>query len=104
MKRYPDVDPRQLGALYTEHVEAMTTEGLHGKSTIAAQLALRDKRNQELATELDALQGKMFNIEHALLDNGCDCTTPNVHDDLEHLCLACKIRMCINFSNNTETP
>lgn len=43
MKRlYADRDIIALGQHYTAHVGAMTTEGLHSKSEIAAELAARD--------------------------------------------------------------
>ncbi len=42
MALYPDQDHAALGDLYIRHVEAMTAEGLHAKSDIAAQLAWRD--------------------------------------------------------------
>lgn len=41
---YPKHDAEQLGEWYARHFEAMTAEGLHGKSDIAAQLAWRDKK------------------------------------------------------------
>jgi hypothetical protein len=41
---------------YTRHVMAMTTEGLHGKSDIAAELAARDMRIAELEQERDNLK------------------------------------------------
>lgn len=45
MKRYGDRDPIELdkaGNFYIRHVHAMTNEGLHAKSDIAAELAYRD--------------------------------------------------------------
>jgi hypothetical protein len=38
---------------YSRHLAAMTDEGLHDKSDIAWQLAVRDARIEELATFLD---------------------------------------------------
>jgi len=45
---YPPVDLFALGEHYIKHVEAMTAEGLHSKSDIAAQLAWRDQRIAQL--------------------------------------------------------
>ena len=42
MTEYAPVCPISLGAHYTKHVSAMTSEGLHEKSDIAIQLAHRD--------------------------------------------------------------
>lgn len=57
MKRqYCDRDIEQLdedGNYYCTHVMAMTAEGLHEKSDIAAELAWRDR---EIADFLEALQ------------------------------------------------
>ncbi len=42
-KLYAKRDPRELGEFYTRHIMAMTEEGLHEKSDIAAELAYRDR-------------------------------------------------------------
>ena len=42
MSHYANRNIRALGAHYSKHVEAMTVEGLHEKSEIAAELAHRD--------------------------------------------------------------
>lgn len=52
--QYPDVDPRTVEPYYSRHVEAMTAEGLHAKSDIAAQLAWRDAEIARLTAELAA--------------------------------------------------
>jgi len=41
-KLYGDRDPRKQGKFYTDHLMAMTEEGLHDKSDIAMELAYRD--------------------------------------------------------------
>ena len=41
-KHYAKRDPEAQGTHYENHVYAMTTEGLHAKSAIAAELAHRD--------------------------------------------------------------
>lgn len=40
---------------YSRHVSAMTSEGLYGKSDIAAELAWRDQRIAELETQQHGL-------------------------------------------------
>lgn len=53
-KVYPkESDLRTLEPYFSLHMEAMTAEGLHLKSDIAEQLALRDKRIAELEVELE---------------------------------------------------
>jgi len=42
MRRYDNRDPAALEPYYSWHVQAMTEEGLHAKSAIAAELAFRD--------------------------------------------------------------
>lgn len=49
---YEKRNPRKQGKFYTDHVMAMTEEGLHEKSDIAAELAHRD-------IEIDFLQRKL---------------------------------------------
>lgn len=46
--QYAERDTESLGEFYTKHVAAMTVEGLHEKSAIAAELAIRDARINEL--------------------------------------------------------
>lgn len=41
-KRYGDRKPWTLEPHYSSHVSAMTSEGLHAKAAIAAELAFRD--------------------------------------------------------------
>ena len=48
MSEYADRDVIKLGKYYTRHVEAMTSEGLHEKSDIAAELAWRDLELERL--------------------------------------------------------
>lgn len=55
-KQYAERDPYKLdvaGGYYCRHVSAMTSEGLHSKSDIAAELGHRDMVISEL---LEALQ------------------------------------------------
>src|SRR5690242_6906128 len=59
-------DLHTLEPYYSRHVSAMTTEKLHGKSDIAAELAWRDQRIAQLETQqhgllsiLDAARAKV---------------------------------------------
>lgn len=51
-KLYGPRNPHELQPYYSEHVAAMTTEGLCGKSEIAAELAFRDQRLAEAVSLL----------------------------------------------------
>lgn len=74
MKRlYARFDPSTLEPHYSAHVSAMTSEGLHGKSEIAAELAHRDvqieslrRHNQSLADELNDWRDKYTALESQL--------------------------------------
>ena len=50
--QYAQRDHRALGEHYLRHVSAMTGEGLHAKSDIAAELAWRDARIDRLEQAL----------------------------------------------------
>jgi hypothetical protein len=52
-KEYPPCSPMALEPHYSRHVSAMTSEGLHSKSAIAEQLALRDQRLDDLLRALE---------------------------------------------------
>lgn len=45
---YAERDPRQLEPYFSQHMMAMTAEGLHMKAAIAEELAHRDKRIADL--------------------------------------------------------
>ena len=53
---YADRDPSKLEPWYSQHVNAMTAEGLHSKSDIAAELAHRDRQIRELMERIVALE------------------------------------------------
>ena len=55
-KQYADRDRQAQGSYYVTHVGAMTAEGLHSKSSIAAELAHRDIEIARLHAENTALQ------------------------------------------------
>jgi hypothetical protein len=69
MKLHYDLnrDPVKLGRYYTDHVAAMTREGLHSKSDIAAELAYRDLKIDVLLkvyqAAVDEHSGKHFESE-----------------------------------------
>ena len=54
-KLYPEQDHPALGDWYVKHVQAMTQEGLHAKSDIAAQLAWRDRLIEDLQGQVKKL-------------------------------------------------
>lgn len=53
MSEYGNRDTVNQGAEYIKHVSAMTGEGLHDKSDIAAELAHRDIQIQQLRKQLE---------------------------------------------------
>lgn len=53
MKRYAERDIEALGQHYANHVDAMTREGLHDKTAIAAELAFRDALLEQCEAALD---------------------------------------------------
>lgn len=59
MKLYAERDIIELGEYYTKHISAMTNEGLHSKSDIAAELAFRDAEIDQLKKEIDRLQNEI---------------------------------------------
>ena len=63
MNLYPPHDPRDLEPHYSRNVEAMTAEGLHEKSDIAAQLAARDAR-------IAAVQERLAMLDHVYSSPG----------------------------------
>lgn len=61
MNQYAERDPMELdkaGDYYCRHVSAMTKEGLHSKSAIAAELAHRDLEIDRLRTRLAEIEGQ----------------------------------------------
>jgi len=54
-KLYAERDIIEQGQVYCDHVNAMTAEGLHAKSDIAAELAHRDIEIARLKRELEVL-------------------------------------------------
>jgi len=65
-----DRDPEALEPFYTRHVSAMTAEGLHAKSDIAAELAYRDMQLQSSRLIAEKLAGVIERaIELVPVDN-----------------------------------
>jgi hypothetical protein len=59
---YQNVDVMALdrvGNYYCKHIMAMTAEGLHSKSDIAAQLGIRDLRIKQAEQQRDELQKRL---------------------------------------------
>ena len=54
MKLYTDADPADLEPEFSQHMEAMTIEGLNAKGAIAVQLALRDRHIASLVAAMAA--------------------------------------------------
>ena len=59
MSEYADRDTIAMSDVYGKHVSAMTAEGLHAKSDIAAELAHRDIRIADLERQLAEAQIRM---------------------------------------------
>ena len=53
INQYAQRDHRALGEHYLRHVSAMTGEGLHAKSAIAAELAWRDAEIERLRAAIE---------------------------------------------------
>lgn len=95
-KRYAERDHEALGQYYLNHVEAMTSEGLHSKADIAGELAWRDAEIDRLKGEKPAtvkMQGECAAIcrcgrqpcvEVDPVSQGCyiECTNPSCMDHL----------------------
>ena len=61
-KLYADREVIKQGSYYTAHVSAMTAEGLHSKSDIAAELAHRDIVIAKLKQAIGTISYKAENI------------------------------------------
>ena len=75
-KQYANRDPEAQGMHYITHVGAMTSEGLHSKSSIAAELAHRDieisrlhAENEALRTGYDAARLEVESLKKALAEH-----------------------------------
>ena len=55
-KLYSERDPMALEPYFSQHMAAMTAEGLHSKAAIAAELAFRDARIAALEAYAKSLE------------------------------------------------
>lgn len=62
MSEYAERDIDDLEPHYSTHVSAMTSEELHKKRDIAAELAYRDKRIEQLEARVKELETELFRI------------------------------------------
>lgn len=77
VRLYAKRDIMELGKFYTRHVDHMTSEGLHDKSSIAAELAYRDWYIAELEEALSKAalshaEGEAPNVYWVLFDATAD--------------------------------
>jgi hypothetical protein len=80
MAEYGKRDAMSLEPHYSRHVGAMTTEGLHAKSDIAAELAYRDARIAQLTKERELLAAEWRASE----DTSLGYETRSAHRDELH--------------------
>lgn len=71
---------------YIDHVSAMTTEGLHSKSAIAAELAFRDSHIQFLENGLDECTVNAVANFGAWLVNNHEADFSGGEDHIAKLC------------------
>lgn len=65
-KQYAKRNPETQGEHYIKHVSAMTTEDLHKKSEVAAELAHRDILINALKEELKRSNKQLYKMVYAL--------------------------------------
>lgn len=81
MEHYAERDIESQGEHYVNHVMAMTSESLHGKSNIAAELAHRDIRIAELEARILDLDECNHSAMNMVRDQAvCIC---ELYDDLK---------------------
>lgn len=66
-KLYAERDTEDLGQHYTNHLNAMTSENLHNKSDIAAELAYRDSIIEKLNCEIYSLQCSVDDLKSEIV-------------------------------------
>lgn len=69
MTEYAERDALSLEPHYSRHVSAMTTEQLHSKADIAAELAFRDQRIATLEAENQRLRGQVETLRETLAEH-----------------------------------
>jgi hypothetical protein len=67
MNLYQERDIEELGEYYSRHMVAMTKEGLHSKSAIAAELAHRDREIESLLVENERLKLKFVELTEKIV-------------------------------------
>ena len=82
-KHYAKRDPSAQGIHYINHVSAMTCEGLHAKSAIAAELAHRDIEIERLRAAL-ATPAQAGWCKDCSPDDCGGCATPAAPVDAEN--------------------
>lgn len=65
-KQYAKRNPEAQGEHYIKHVSAMTAEGLHQKSEVAAELAHRDILINAMKEELKRSNKQLYKMVYAL--------------------------------------
>jgi len=66
---YAERDAMQLdidGGYYSQHVSAMTSESLHSKGDVAAELGFRDMQIDQLKKQVEALAAENIALKHAM--------------------------------------
>jgi len=99
-----DIESDELINFYEVHVSAMTSEGLHSKSAIAAELAFRDWRISTLEAPLAASEPRNNKLPDCAIcvnsyhraDDGqfaCDiyCVNGNRYQRMERVRLYCTV-------------
>lgn len=72
MSEYAERDVIELEPHFSRHVSAMTAEGLHSKSSIAAELAYRDERIADLEHHLREYAKRANDFEALARDRGAE--------------------------------
>ena len=62
-KLYAERDLMEQGQYYADHIMAMTSEKLHDKSDIAAELAHRDQQNDILRMKIELLDEQVRQLK-----------------------------------------
>ena len=76
---YSERDIIEQGDHYSRHTSAMTGEGLHSKSDIAAELAHRDIEIERLQARVSELYSALDNVNERLAD-GCRLSGDEIDD------------------------
>lgn len=66
MSEYAERNIRAQADVYCKHISAMTGEGLHSKSAIAAELAHRDINITQLQKENETMRGEIDRYKNGI--------------------------------------